>query len=74
MEFLQELGFNLSQHDHSLFTRRTAKGITIILVYVDDILVTGSSLELISETKMSLQQRFKMKDLGELMSHPKTIP
>jgi len=35
-------------------------------VYVDDILITGSSLELIKGTKDSLQQIFKMKDLGEL--------
>jgi len=63
---LQKLSFNQSQHDHSLFTRKTSEGTTIILVYVDDILVTGSSLELIKETKEALQQVFKMKDLGEL--------
>jgi len=49
-----------------LFTRRTTEGTTIILVYVDDILITGSSLKLVEETKKSLQQSFKMKDLGEL--------
>uniref|UniRef100_A0A3Q7FYS0 Reverse transcriptase Ty1/copia-type domain-containing protein n=1 Tax=Solanum lycopersicum TaxID=4081 RepID=A0A3Q7FYS0_SOLLC len=46
--------------------RKTYEGTTIILVYVDDILVTGSSLELIKETTEALQQVFKMKDLGEL--------
>ncbi|XP_069152641.1 uncharacterized protein [Solanum lycopersicum] len=58
--------FTQSQHDHSLFTRKTYEGTTIILVYVDDILVTGSSLELIKETTEALQQVFKMNDLGEL--------
>lgn len=65
-EALKNLSFTQSQHDHSLFTRKTYEGTTIILVYVDDILVTGSSLELIKETTEALQQVFKMKDLGEL--------
>lgn len=38
----------------------------IFLVYVDDMLITGDSLSLIEEAKLSLQQIFKMKDLGEL--------
>uniref|UniRef100_A0A3Q7H8C3 Reverse transcriptase Ty1/copia-type domain-containing protein n=1 Tax=Solanum lycopersicum TaxID=4081 RepID=A0A3Q7H8C3_SOLLC len=46
--------------------QKTYEGTTTILVYVDDILVTGSSLKLIKETKEALQQVFKMKDLGEL--------
>lgn len=37
-----------------------------MLVYVDDILITGSSLKLIQETKEALKMAFKMKDLGEL--------
>ncbi|XP_015165095.1 uncharacterized mitochondrial protein AtMg00810-like [Solanum tuberosum] len=65
-ESLQKLHFKQSQYDHYLFTRRTTEGTTIILVYVDDILITGSSLKLVEETKKSLQQSFKMKDLGEL--------
>jgi len=33
---------------------------------MDDMLITGSSLKLIKDTKGALQQAFKMKDLGEL--------
>ncbi|XP_049394470.1 uncharacterized mitochondrial protein AtMg00810-like [Solanum stenotomum] len=40
--------------------------IIIVLVYVDDMLITGSFLKLIEYTKKALQQAFKMKDLGEL--------
>ncbi|XP_019248477.1 PREDICTED: uncharacterized protein LOC109227736 [Nicotiana attenuata] len=40
--------------------------VVVILVYVDDMLVTGSNLQLIEATKNSLHQTFKIKDLGEL--------
>ncbi|XP_019253800.1 PREDICTED: uncharacterized protein LOC109232483 [Nicotiana attenuata] len=44
----------------------TGKHTIVILVYVDDILLTGPDLMLLEEVKVKLQQAFKMKDLGEL--------
>ena len=38
----------------------------IVLVYVDDLLLTGSNANLIDATKTKLHQQFKMKDLGNL--------
>lgn len=38
----------------------------IILIYVYDLLITKSSIELIQEAKDTLHHNFKMKDLGEL--------
>ncbi|XP_070054727.1 uncharacterized mitochondrial protein AtMg00810-like [Nicotiana tomentosiformis] len=38
----------------------------IILVYIDDLLVTGSNLSLIKQVRKDLEERFKMKNLGEL--------
>ncbi|XP_060170856.1 uncharacterized mitochondrial protein AtMg00810-like [Lycium barbarum] len=35
-------------------------------MYVDDLLITGSSSELINKTKNDLKLKFKMKDLGDL--------
>ena len=35
------------------------------LVYVDDVLVTGNSLELIARTKDNLKTRFEMTDRGK---------
>nr|XP_016473928.1 PREDICTED: uncharacterized mitochondrial protein AtMg00810-like [Nicotiana tabacum] len=40
--------------------------IVIILVYVDDLLITGSDIKLIQEAKHMLNNNFKIKDLGEL--------
>ncbi|XP_039046666.1 uncharacterized mitochondrial protein AtMg00810-like [Hibiscus syriacus] len=38
----------------------------LLLVYVDDLLITDDSSELIVELKQMLNSHFKMKDLGEL--------
>lgn len=38
----------------------------IILVYVDDMLITGNNLKIIEATKKNLHAAFKIKDLGEL--------
>jgi hypothetical protein len=37
----------------------------ILCLYVDDILIFGTSLKLIKEVKYFLSQKFEMKDLGE---------
>jgi len=37
-----------------------------LLLYVDDIVLTASSIELLQRTITSLQSEFVMKDLGEL--------
>ncbi|XP_019233837.1 PREDICTED: uncharacterized protein LOC109214382 [Nicotiana attenuata] len=59
-------GSCLSHYDYSLFTKKLDGHIVIILVYVDDLLITGSSSSLIHATKASLQHHFKIKDLGEM--------
>jgi hypothetical protein len=37
----------------------------ILCLYVDDILIFGTSLNVIKEVKELLSQNFEMKDLGE---------
>ncbi|XP_018625624.1 uncharacterized mitochondrial protein AtMg00810-like [Nicotiana tomentosiformis] len=37
-----------------------------MLVYVDDLLITGNNLHIIRQVRKELQERFKMNDLGEL--------
>lgn len=65
-EALVNLKFKQSQYDYSLFIDKSTTGICIVLVYVDDMLIIGSTLALIEDTKQVLQKAFKMKDLGEL--------
>lgn len=65
-EVLLDTGFTQSSHDHSLFTKSNGHDIAVILIYVDDLLLTGNSHQLIQELKDSLHSRFKMKNLGDL--------
>jgi len=59
-------GYCQSSYDHSLFTQVSGSDIVVILVYVDDLLITGSSLTLIQLAKDTLHKAFKVKDLGQL--------
>lgn len=38
----------------------------LVLVYVDDIILTGSSPQLVQQVNTDLQSTFTLKDLGEL--------
>lgn len=66
-EFIMKLlnfGFVQSEHDHCLFTGTTQREFTAIVVYVDDVLLVQSSIELIDELKKFLHKAFTIKDLG----------
>ncbi|XP_015164530.1 uncharacterized mitochondrial protein AtMg00810-like [Solanum tuberosum] len=60
------MGFIQSHYDYSLFTKNVGAELVIVLVYVDDLLVTGSCTTLIDKTRNDLKLKFKIKDLGEL--------
>ena len=48
-----------------MYTKTDKKEITVtVVVYVDDLLITCSDLNLINETKKLLSERFEIKDLG----------
>ncbi len=46
--------------------KKTNHGIVVIIIYVDDLIITGDSDEDIYDLKKLLKQKFEMKDLGEL--------
>lgn len=62
------LGFIQSKNDYSLFTKKQDSFITIIGVYVDDILITGNHTHNITQVKQHLHKAFTIKDLGQLHS------
>ncbi|KAK3032393.1 hypothetical protein RJ639_036410 [Escallonia herrerae] len=55
-----------SQSDHSLFTFARKGSFLAILIYVDDVIVTGTDSVKISWLKHYLDTKFHIKDLGEL--------
>ena len=59
-------GFVASQHDPALFVHTLPRGRTLILLYVDDMLITGDDLEYIAFVKACLSKQFHMSVLGSL--------
>jgi hypothetical protein len=64
--FLLTLGFTEAKSDTSLFVYRRGDETSYLLLYVDDIVLTASSQQLLQSVISSLQQEFAMKDLGQL--------
>lgn len=64
--FLLSQGFHASIAGYSLFISNSEHGITLILIYVDDIDITGDDKEYIQDLISILSRRFVMKDLGTL--------
>uniref|UniRef100_A0AAV1UAU9 Integrase catalytic domain-containing protein n=1 Tax=Peronospora matthiolae TaxID=2874970 RepID=A0AAV1UAU9_9STRA len=63
--FVCAIGFQASSLDPCLYIRIVEVQCVLLLVYVDDVLITGSSCELIARTKTDLKTRFEMTDSGK---------
>ena len=55
-----------SKSDHYVFYRNSQAGIVLLVVYVDDIIITGNDMASISLLKSFLHGQFHTKDLGML--------
>lgn len=64
--FLLQTGFHNSLADTSLFILKHHKTFVYVLVYVDDILITGSDPTAVQRVITSLSTRFSIKDMGYL--------
>ncbi|KAJ0546332.1 putative RNA-directed DNA polymerase [Helianthus annuus] len=63
---LLEMGFKQTGADHSLFTFKDKNVFIAVLIYVDDVIIVGDNLNKIQETKVFLDMKFSIKDLGPL--------
>ncbi|KAK0577899.1 hypothetical protein LWI29_001989 [Acer saccharum] len=64
---IKKHGYSQGQADHTLFTKFSPTGqVAILIVYVDDIIVTGDYTEEMGYLKEVLAKEFEIKDLGSL--------
>lgn len=63
---LLDFGFVRCLSEYLVFVRRTYKGSIFVIVYVDDIVLTSNDQIGIQETKMWLNSKLQIKDLGQL--------
>ena len=49
----------------SIYFKSSGRHFTILVLYVDDILIASTNLTLLHETKIILSDNFEMKDMGE---------
>lgn len=61
-------GFSASHYDPSLFVHHSHGNTTVLLVYVDDILLTGSDPTFVTSCLSYLQDQFAIKNLGRASS------
>jgi hypothetical protein len=65
-QYLRSSGFKRSNFDPNLYIKEKGEEIIIMVVYVDDLIITSNSSKLIKEEKDNLCKSFDMIDLGLL--------
>ena len=64
---LIRLGYEQGKSEHTLFIKSTKDGRkSILIVYVDDIIVTWDDKQGIEVLKKQLRAEFEVKDLGHM--------
>jgi len=63
---LCDMGYKQCNGDHTLFYRHSGRRITVLAVYVDDIIITGDDETEIKSLKGNLSKQFDVKGLGQL--------
>jgi hypothetical protein len=64
--FLQQLNFKRLHSDNSIYVLQQKDSITILAVYVDDLILASNNREALNHTKSKLKESFEMTDLGKL--------
>ena len=63
---MKKYGYKQSNSDHTLFIKKREGRITCLIIYVDDMIITGDDEEEMAELRTNLFSEFEMKDLGLL--------
>lgn len=62
--FMKKIGYKQSDVDHTLFGKQEFKKETDLIMYVDDMIVTGNDSNEIATLQESLATEFELQDLG----------
>ncbi|KAL8091512.1 hypothetical protein AgCh_033945 [Apium graveolens] len=62
---VQSYGFDQSPSESCVYKRSEGNAVVFLVLYVDDILLIGNNVEMLSSVKAWLFKQFDMKDLGE---------
>ena len=65
-QYLKKLGFIRSHADYNLYYKSEGGCLCVLVLYIDDLIITGNDLLLVEQIKAALCQRFEMADLGTL--------
>jgi hypothetical protein len=60
------MGYKQCNSDYTVFYNHSGGCVTILVVYVDDMIITGNDPLNISQLKKNLSKEFEVKDLGQL--------
>ncbi|KAI3739249.1 hypothetical protein L2E82_29648 [Cichorium intybus] len=63
---MRKYGYKQSNSDHTLFLKRRNGLITCLIIYVDDMIITGNDKGEMEQLRQNLFAEFEMKDLGRL--------
>ena len=64
-EAIKTYGFIQNPDESCVYKFIKDKRVVFLILYVDDILLIGNNIELLSDVKAWLAEQFQMKDLGE---------
>lgn len=63
---MKKYGYRQSNSDHTFLFKHRQSKVTALIVYVDDMIITGDDAEEISRLQEQLSTEFEMKNLGGL--------
>jgi len=64
-QVVTSFGFKENASDQCIYLKKNGSHFIILVLYVDDILLASSSVELLTKTEFILNSHFDMKDLGD---------
>ena len=69
-QILKRLGFKKCSKESSVYHKEENRKLLLVAIYVDDLFVTGDSVEEIKDFKKNMSKNFEMSDIGFLTYYP----